>query len=383
VMIAVVGVGTMALRGGAEDVAPTATANTSAAKLFARTPLDPSVLNHAKDGMFVIRPSELAKHPALRAWLPTLNSMLSDDDIHDELRLAYRKGRKPFRLEAIEYIAGTPTLQQRPKTAEQRGSFIVGCSELIVRFHEPVDWLKWFEEMMPSCKPTTDGGLTYVSAPIPLLGPSPLLVAARDERTIVLALSIDHLRKLAASDRVAREWELETAWNSMDGGAATFVSKAAFADSLPPEGPGGKEFISIVNNVERVAVGFDVDGTSGESQIKVTLGARNLTAGGRVQAAVQALLPLAKAMLQAQLAMPVIHQEDPNGSTKRVLKAGTEDSNEQVLRYYLGLVENCQVELKPQESGAVEVTLSATAAFPQSVFAHYEHVAVKEEAAIK
>jgi len=372
-LIVLVGAGTMALRGSAEAVAPMAAGETARDKLFVRPPISPAVLSADQAGMFVVRPSELAKHPAFAAMFPMLNRMVRMEVNQIEGVDDLNSGTV-FRLESIEYIAGTPQLTLRPKTAEQMGTFAVGCNELVVRFHEPVDLLGWFEDVMPLCKPTTVSGLTYVTLPLlPAMGPDPLLVAARDERTIVFADGLGQLRKLAARTRSTEEGVVARSWRALDGGAATFVARAGMKDSSLPESPGARMAVTVMLNTQQYGAAFDVDPATSQSQMRFVLTSTDLAAAEQVQAAVEGLLPIITSQLRAQIDIPFEAMEETPGSDKRVQTAGDANTERNVRDYWMTILESCTTRLEPQADGNVQVRIDAEAVLPQNVHVAYEY----------
>jgi len=79
-----------------------------------------------------------------------------------------------------------------------------GAGYGIVRLnHDMSAWMEWIRNNMPEAREILTGVTTYFEFPvIPAMGPTPLLVAAYDSRTIILALSKKTLLELVDKNKM-------------------------------------------------------------------------------------------------------------------------------------------------------------------------------------
>ena len=107
-----------------------------------------------------------------------------------------------------------------PETRDGQSTF--GCRSVVLRFHQPVDWKRWIELYIPGAELKTHEGVAYAKIPaISELGPMPLHVSARDDRTIVLTIA--HPNEEAPAVTEAKYVESENlsnwanAWQGIEG----------------------------------------------------------------------------------------------------------------------------------------------------------------------
>jgi hypothetical protein len=110
-----------------------------------------------------------------------------------------------------------------------------------------------------------------------------------------------------------------------------------------------------------------------ESELRIALTAPDEASAERVAAAIKGLLPLAKLALEAELNNPTTHIDGDEGPHKRVQTAGGPDTDLQVGRYWMAILDSCQTQVAPLGNRGVEVHLRARAPFPSSVLTAYEY----------
>jgi beta-lactamase regulating signal transducer with metallopeptidase domain len=371
-LIAVAGLGTMALRGKADGIEPTPTGGAEVARLFSRSPLSTGVLGSHDDGLFVIRPSEMAKLPQFRPVLRLLDSMLLEELYQVE---GADVGANPgIRLESIEYIAGIPELQLKPKTGQaegQEGVFKVGMKEFVVRFQEDVPWEERLNTLFPGAKLVSEDGLTYFTLPPDGLE---LSIAVRDDRTLVFASDMQRLRELATVDERTAANGLD-AWSSLEGGLATLIARGSMAESELPRDPGAKMAVTIMMKVDEYGAAFDVDPETNESKVRLLLTAKDRAAADMVKSAVDGLLPLLIATMREQIDVPAT-PETPGHNVVQV--QGDADTERNVRNYWIALLESVNTRLEPQTDGAVQVRIEGGAVLPPTIMTGYSYVATGE-----
>ena len=198
VLIALVGIGTTALRGGRIQPRPQPRQQASPRPPCSNARrVEPWLLAQAEEGLFIVRVAELSTLPAFEPVLALLNDMAREELLQQN---GVADADVPeIQLEQIEFIAGKPTVTIKAKTGvgpegrNDEGQLMVGFESCVVRFRSPsARWQAWIAKAMPGAEKRTHKELEYVLLPqFAALGQARYLVAARDDRTLVIAGDVD------------------------------------------------------------------------------------------------------------------------------------------------------------------------------------------------
>jgi Zn-dependent protease with chaperone function len=388
-LIALTGVATMALRGSAESVGPTASSPAESAALFARQPLDPAILRRPDAGVFIFRFAEMAERPALvplvelyerclqEGWEPVLG-VKTAPEIH---------------LEEIEYVAGAATMTLKPKTTAQMAQTRFSCEELIVRFKRPVAWKSWTLANVGGAEEVHDKGFEYVALPKSAwLGKLQVFMAARDEQTIVLSANVDRLRELVAGEPAVKPHASAAKWTHLDGGLMAYLSplkptgeRVPVAEEDQPIDPAALDgdpaaavTQAICLNVQELGGGFDLAGSTNDSGVRVCLTCADQAKAEQLKKILEARRLQALNFLQAvKFGLVDIARTDED---KAMAPAdGGEDAIEQEFRWLFALLGSSRMELEPRDDGRVDIRIEAQAKFPALAIQQYVARVTKEE----
>jgi beta-lactamase regulating signal transducer with metallopeptidase domain len=376
-VIALVAVGALVLRSAAEPAVDGATE-----AMFARAPIDPSVITGLEDGMFVVRLSELASRPQ---FVPLVEL------IRTNCRPVWKDlfgGPAPdLNFDGVEYVAGVPqvTIGELPEAVkkqnpEANSRLMIGCGELVVRFKHDVAWRQWVTQYIPLAKDKTAEGFDYVELPaIPAIGQVPLLMAARDGRTLVFTGgNVERLRKLATASPGSGPAASASGWTSLDGGLATMLASAKNIDRDTPT-PEAPQAQVVLRELQQVGFAFDLDARSETAGVRMDVTCKDAAAAERVRSAVAELLPLALATIHAEIENPEIPTGLPPEQHKKLRQtAGDANTDREVAEFWLNALKTCTVRVESSGDGSARVRLSAVAPFPTHVMTAYE-VADKAE----
>jgi hypothetical protein len=252
-----------------------------------------------------------------------------------------------------------------------------------VRFKHDVDWRTWVKDNMPLAEEKTEEGFAYIECPpIEALGPAPMLVAARDSRTLVFSWgNVSRLRKLATLSGNGEPPVSAEQWAALDGGLATMLASDAHIDRTTPT-PEAPQAQVILQLVKRVGLALDLSAESNQAGVRLDLTCADLESAKRMHNAFAEWLPLAKGQLESEIRNPTRLKLDETVQVKQT--AGDENMDRQVAEFWLQAVRTCQIHIAPNSDGTVRVRLSATAPFPKSVVTAYEYeVAENEDGAVQ
>jgi beta-lactamase regulating signal transducer with metallopeptidase domain len=376
-LIAVVGIGTLGLRGSAETTT-VASSNASESPteppMFVRPAIDPSLMGESDNGLFVVRLGEMSERPV---FVPVFQ--LAARMMGQRWREAFGADAPSFNFDSIEYLAGVPNLVVEPYKNEKDPSvssrMMIGCMDFVVRFRHEVAWKAWIKEHLPGAEDIRENGFSYTRLPvIEAIGPVPLCVAARDARTLVCSTSVEHLQTLAASDQRQRNTKTAAQWNALEGGLATFLVTNSRIDpnATNPKDPGAQFARMIFENATQYAFGFDLDAASNQSAIRVDLKCKDAASAQRIQAAVAAMLPLAKAELQKMVDERPELVLDGAEREKWNLTAGGPDTDVKVGKFWMDVLVSCSTETIALKDGEVHVRITTKAPFPDQIMKAYE-----------
>ncbi len=373
-LIAMIGVGTMAMRGAAEEYERAPEAASTAGALFSREALAPAVIGTSEEGLLVVRLAELAQRPAL---MPVLELLINEAK---ESWISLLPGTSPpaINLECIEYVAASPALKMRPKTGDapdEMGMVTIGGEELIIGLKRETPWREWILKNVPGAEEVTEEGFVFVKLPeITQLGPARLCVAARDSRTLVVTAGVDRLRQSAQGPRPEGTTPLAGSWGALDGGLASVLYKIDLDKSTVPPGDfGAQMMIQVLENAKQVGAGFDFDVASNQSGIRINVTCVDRESAERVRGVVQSCLPVARMYFQnAIVNPPQVVFADETEREHWTMTAGTPETDRMVAQWYLDLVASCSVRLEPRDDGMVDVRIEGQAQFPTSILTAYE-----------
>lgn len=358
--------------------------------LFGR-PIDATMLlGSAEQGAFVVRVSELAEVPALAQGVPLLNAM-----IHEQLTQQADVAPQDIpeiHVEAIEWIAGVPRLKVKPKTGTekgQEGQVMFECDGFVVRFRDKVDWKAWLARAMPATEVHEAGegeDFCYLKLPpipgVPAFSAIPFVVAARDERTLVLAADMPQLRQLLHSTGADATAGLGAEWKELDGGLATLIAKIdAKAPLGQPDEPGARLMISLLEKSSEFGLAFDTDPVTRAAQVRWTMMAADQAGAEQIKATLHEMLPMCVEQLQAEIAAPTQLHVDANAPYEAVQTVGDANTNRQVAEFWWAILKDCKPQIVPRADGRVQVQLTATATLPSSLMVAYEYNYKEKDAA--
>lgn len=264
--------------------------------LFNREPLDISLVGDNETGAFALRLGELTRHPEFRPVMMAMNKLLGKV-------MQFDAGANPepeFHLELIDHVIGSVAFTikpfENPAGDEHKNVVILGSSELAIRFHYDVPWQDWVRQNVPGAVEKSEGDLVYFEYLQPAFGPKPLLVAALDGRTIIMALSLEQLQKMADQSAQHRTSPaLATEWKATDGGFCTFVvtDKTIEPIAPSPDKPGELVGAEVIKHTRMFSLGLDVQEQTGEVGLKLSLVCEDQQSAESVQTAINTLIPMA------------------------------------------------------------------------------------------
>jgi beta-lactamase regulating signal transducer with metallopeptidase domain len=387
-LIALTGLATMALRGSAEAVGPTASPAESA-PLFARQPLDPAMLRRPDAGVFIIRFAEMSQRPALVPLVELYERCLQDgwDPVLGV------KSAPEIHFEEVEYVAGAATMTLKPKTTAQMGQTRFSCEELIVRFKRPVAWKSWTLANVGGAEEAQNEGFEYVALPKSAwLGKLQFFMAARDEQTIVLSGNVDRLRELVMGEPAVEPHASAAKWTHLDGGLMAFLSplkptgeQAPVAEEDQPIDPAvldGDPAAAVTQaiclNVQELGGGFDLAGSTNDSGVRVCLTCADQAKAAQLKKTLEARRLQALNFLQAvKFGLVDIARTDED---KAMAPAdGGEDAIDQELRWLFALLGSSKMQLEARDDGRVDIRIEAQAKFPALAIQQYVARVTKEE----
>lgn len=350
--------------------------------LFARSDDASMLLGNAEQGAFVIRVSELAQVPAFAQAAPMLNAMIRQQ-LEQQTNVSLQDIPE-IHVEAIEWIAGVPRLKIKPKTGtekEQEGQMMFECDGFVVRFRDKVDWKSWLARALPATEEyesVRGEKLNYLELPpIPGntgFGDLQFMVAARDERTLVVATDVEQLRQLAKSTGADAHAGLGFEWKELDGGLATLIAKIDVNGPLGlPDEPGARLTESILQKSSEFGLAFDTDPVTRAAQVRLTLTAADPAAAEQIKATLEEMLPMFAAQLEAELLNPTQLHVDPNAPYRAVQTVGDANTNRQIGEFWLAIFKDCTPQIVPRADGRVQVQLTATTTLPSSLMVSYEY----------
>jgi len=285
-------------------------------------------------------------------------------------------------LEAIEWIAGVPRLKVKPKTGAekgQEGQVMFECDGFVVRFRDKVDWKSWLVRALPATEEyesVRGEKFNYLELPaIPGetgFGDLQFMVAARDERTLVVATDVEQLRQLVQSTGAEVNAGLGAEWKELDGGLATLIAKIDVNEPLGlADEPGARLMVSLLEKSSEFGLAFDTDPVTRAAQIRLTLRAADQAAAEQIKATLEELLPMLAAQVGVELDHPTQLHEDPNNPYRAVQTLGDADTDREVGEFWLAIIGSCKPQVVPQGDGGTQVQLTATATLPQQVMVAY------------
>jgi hypothetical protein len=372
-LIAVVGVGTMALRGTAEEKREVAAAEATANGLFAREAMPPALVGASEDGLIVLRLAELAERPELA---PVFELLVNE--ANESWSALLPETQPPaIDLECIEYVAAAPALKMRPKTGdtpETRGMVTIGGEELVIGLKRETPWREWVLKNVAGAEEVTEEGFNFVKLPqISQLGPARLCLAARDSRTLVLAGGVDRLRQSTQGPRHEVTTPLAVSWAALEGGLASVLYKIELDKSTVPPGDfGAQVMVHVMENAKQIGAGFDIDPATNQSGIRLNVTCSDRESAERVRELVRGCLPIARRYFQDAIANPPQTVFDNEAEREQwTMTAGTPETGRVVAQWYLDLVDSCSVQVEPRDDGMVDVRIEGRAQFPTSIFTAY------------
>jgi hypothetical protein len=128
----------------------------------------------------------------------------------------------------------------------------------------------------------------------------------------------------------------------------------------------------IFENATQYAFGFDLDAASNQSAIRVDLKCKDAASAQRIQAAVAAMLPLAKAELQKMVDERPELVLDGAEREKWNLTAGGPDTDVKVGKFWMDVLVSCSTETIALKDGEVHVRITTKAPFPDQIMKAYE-----------
>jgi hypothetical protein len=380
-LIAVVGVGTVVVRGGAEPAGPIRDESGSAVELFSRSPLEASAAFQGKQGLCVVRFHDLAQLPAFAPVIQLGNSL-----INEQWQAAFgSQGAPTLRLEAVQRAVGTIKSTWSSTVdadGEKHESHTVECEGFVIQFVDDVEWRPWINKYVPGAEEVHVDGFEYVKLP-KLPGSSDVqgFVASRDAKTLVFSSNLEQLRKLAAGagdDGNSRSTPLA----SVDGGLIALAADAAGlgldarlndATFTTEDAAAIAAVRTIALDVRQIGIGFDLDESSNESEMRFRLGCSDQASAERIRAALVTLRPHFEPHLKAAATnSTLITTSDDGNGAGMVRTAGGDDTDQQCAAWYLALMESAEVRLEPRVDGMVDVWIDCRAPFPRTILTAYQ-----------
>lgn len=308
--IVLVGAATMALRSSAEPMPVDQSASGAerasqpsapgeepkSQALFGRTPLDISLVGDNESGVFAIHVAELFRRSDLQPLFTAANATISQI-MHDRLNL---ETAPEIRLESIDHIAGqlnvTIKRLKDVKNEKENDRLMFGTGEVVIRFHDKVPWKAWLTRFGPGAEEKKEGDMVYFEWLIPAFGSTPLLIAARDEQTIVWAQDLERLQKMVDQNVVHRvNPVIASLWDPAGGGPITmvFTDKNMESNIPSPNDPVEVGIYKIIENTSNFSLGFDIQEGTHDLVVKFSLVCEDEKSAKLVEEAIDRLIPLA------------------------------------------------------------------------------------------
>ncbi len=376
-LVAIAGVVAMADGGDKPaDAPPAVIPASSTSTAFQRKAIDPSMIGRNGQGMMVVRVGELIERPAFaeaaRVGVTYLQQMWP--------ALFSGQTAPEIDLSGIEYVAGTPTMTLRPHTGDgegEKGQFMIGCEELVIRFNHDVAWQEWITRYLPGSEAATEGGFTYIKLPaMPFLGEARMLVAARDSRTLLVLGDVDKLRTLVSSGDPKTPDDAST-WAKLDGGLATalvtnldlnyggVVGPYADAEKTPEDAAAMNAMNAIsqllCDSLKEVGAGIDIDAATNRAEFRLRLGCKDQASAAALRLAIAAYLPIAKASFSGELVNP--NETDDDVPTQPHMEAAYRQLLEEQQRFWVGLLDTIQLTTETGADGGAELYVTASTPF--------------------
>lgn len=376
--IALVGLTTTALR-GATDEAPAAPVAASATEWTypGSWPVDPETLGD-NQGLVLIKPAKLARHEAFVPVFAEANPWC-----RELLAEAFPStASAEIRLEAIEYIAGEVRISAKPRTGDsedEKGKLMFSCEDFAIRFAADVDWQAWINEHVDGAETVEANGLTFVRLPaFPAFGPARLLVAERDPYTLVFSSNVDRLRAMTTRNgerssyfsRLLNDLELmpADALVEIHTEPSSEVGKALAESAESSHDPWANALQTLLLNAQSVFIAFNLNPETGGSLVSGLIACPDGDAAKTVETTLEAGRAAARSYFE-QFSSGTIETKYEHADMVQVV--GTDDTLEQVVRYYRELVENCKFRVDELRNGMGTVYAETQAPFPKSIMTKY------------
>ncbi|QEG32852.1 M56 family metallopeptidase [Bythopirellula goksoeyrii] len=312
-VIVTLGVVTMVLRSSAEPLNATQAEKTRSVtaaeppkefEAFNRAPIDISLVGDNESGVFAIRLGELSHHPAYRPTMNLFNNLLCEV-IQENLG---KDIAADVHFESIDYIIGLLDLTikpiEKPSDAQHKNKLMFGSSEVVLRFREDVQWQSWIRRNLPNAEEKSEGDVVYFEYSLMAFGPQPLLIVARDSRTVILAHSLERLKEMADNKSVHQTSDtLATEWQAADRGLLTIVAtdkSIESAESTSTE-PAEMACRAILQHTRKISIGLDLEEETGNVGLKFSLISEDEQSAESVSEAIEKLIPLAITGLTKQI----------------------------------------------------------------------------------
>ena len=310
---------------------------------FGRAPLDISLVGDNEFGVFAIRMAELSRRLELKPLFTLANNAINEIII-DRLKA---ETSPEIRLESIDHIAGqlkvTIKRLKDVKNEKENNALMIGTGEVVIRFHDKVRWKEWLTRFIPGAEEKKEGDLVYFECLLPAFGPTPLLISARDEQTIVWAQDLDRLRKMADKNVAHRvKPAVASEWDAAGGGLITmvFTDKNMESNIPSPNDPREISIYKIIENTSNFSLGYDIQEGTNDLVVKFSLVCEDEKSANQVKEAIDRLIPLA------------IEQAEE--------EAGESAEN----RFYKKLLENSSTSVVKRGVKSFAVVIECTAALP-------------------
>jgi beta-lactamase regulating signal transducer with metallopeptidase domain len=382
-LIALAGVGLVALRGAAETTA----ADGAAAGPFAANRPDIAFMGPANVAMLVVQPDELARRADL-APIVQLAEALTQQQL-DQTKLVDGAVMPKVRFEAVDFIAYALRYEAPKKDAGDKadnGAAPVSAPagvDVAVRFVDKMDIQAWATDNVLDMQAINEDGFSYLLGPGEPNDNERLCLAQRDAHTLIMSNNVARLRRLATGTGLADASGAESfaaQWASVDGGLAALAINSEMAGS-PISISGGEplsEFAvgllgvgvapgepnpvdtawrTICDDTKLTCVGVDFDAATSALAVRAAMACQDYPTAKRVRASIELLQQVAQAYLKAVFADPAAAQA-PDALTQMYLDAA-----------FLGLrtFGDAKTDFRLRDDDAVDVWFEASGELPASV----------------
>jgi hypothetical protein len=230
---------------------------------------------------------------------------------------------------------------------------MIGCGGVVVRLKHDVDWRAWAAKYVPQAVEKSDKGLVYLETAVPILGPAPVQMAARDARTVVISGGLDHLHALVAATKCEAPNGILAGWPALEGGlaAAVFSNGSIDRSAKMPKAP---QCEVVLAHAKAFGVALDFDAANSRLHARLDLTCADEAAARKVQDALEALAPKIGGELRDGIAtIPHV--------------SGGQDPALQTALFWKDMAESATTEAMPLADGSVAVRLASSAPFPEFI----------------